>query len=380
MGKGGGGNSKQEVTQIQKLPDYARPFYENLMTKAEAESNSQYVPYGGARLAKSSSYGDINTSRDMVRDIATMDVPGLQDAMNQVGANINQLGGVSNQIGGVSNQIGNLAGQVGGMMPGMQQLGQRMAGYADKEARQFTGDEVNKYMSPYMNAVIDRQKAGARLDFDRNQAGRDAAAVNAGAFGGSRQAVSQYLAEEGLNRQLGDIEATGRQQAFEQAAQQFGADRNAQMAQDQFGLGALQGQAGMYGQQLGALGQQSGMYGQQLGALGQQAGIAGQQSGLAGQYAGLGGQQRAAGIQGAQLLEGIGKAQMGEDQASMDMAYQDFLRQQGYNKDQLGFLSNILQGVPVSPNTTQYTQMPYNPMAQAMGAGIAGLGLYRSMV
>jgi hypothetical protein len=337
MGKGGG-SSDQKVTQIQELPEYARPFYENLMGRAEAESLGGYTPYGGERLVKSGDYGDINASRDMVRNIATMDVPGLRDAMGQVGSNINQISG---------------------MMPGMQQLGQRMAGYADKEARQFSGDEVNQYMSPYMEAVIDRQKAGARLDFDRNQAARDAAAVNAGAFGGSRQAVSQYLAEEGLNRQLGDIEATGRQQAFEQAAQQFGADRAAQMAQDQFGLGALQGQAGMYGQQLGALGQQAG---------------------LAGQYAGLGGQQRAAGIQGAQLLEGIGKAQMGEDQASLDMAYQDFLRQQGYNKDQLGFLSNILQGVPVSPNTTQYTQMPYNPMAQAMGAGIAGLGLYRSMV
>ena len=239
MGKGGG-SSDQKITQVQELPEYARPFYENLMGRAESESLGQYTPYGGERLVKSGDYGDINASRDMVRNIAGMDVPGLKDAMNQVGSNINQISG---------------------MMPGMQQLGQRMAGYADKEARQFTGDEVNKYMSPYMDAVIDRQKAGARLDFDRNQAARDAAAVNAGAFGGSRQAVSQYLAEEGLNRQLGDIEATGRQQAFEQAAQQFGADRAAQMAQDQFGLGALQGQAGMYGQQLGALGQQAGLAG-----------------------------------------------------------------------------------------------------------------------
>jgi hypothetical protein len=348
----GGGGGETTTRQISMLPEYARPFYENMMERAEAESLGQYTPYEGERLAKSEDFADIGMSKDMIRNIATMDVPGLQDAMNQVGANIGQLGGISNQIGG--------------LMPGMAKLGERMGQYADKEARQFTGDEVDQYMSPYMDAVVERQKRGARLDFDRGQAARDASAVQAGAFGGSRQAVSQYLAEEGLGDRLADIEATGRQQAFEQAAQQFGADRAAQMAQDQFGLGALQGQAGMIGQQLGALGQQ--------------AGIAGQQAGLAGQYAGLGGQQRAAGIQGAQLLDAIGRSEMGEAQAGMDLAYQDFLRQQNFNKDQLGFLSNILQGVPVSPSTQTTQFMPYNPMQQALGAGLTGLSLYRAMV
>ena len=50
-------------------------------------------------------------------------------------------------------------------------------------------------------------------------------AVNAGAFGGSRQAVANYLAEEGLQRQLGDIEATGREAAFRDARAGFDADR-----------------------------------------------------------------------------------------------------------------------------------------------------------
>jgi len=165
--KGGGGSSETTTRQISMLPEYARPFYENMMERAEAESLGQYTPYEGDRLAKSSDFKDIGMSKDMIRNIATMDVPGLQDAMDQVGANIGQLGGISNQIGG--------------MMPGMQQLGQRMAGYADKEARQFTGDEVDQYMSPYMDAVLDRQKRGARLDFDRGQAARDASAVQAAA-------------------------------------------------------------------------------------------------------------------------------------------------------------------------------------------------------
>ena len=53
--------------------------------------------------------------------------------------------------------------------------------------------------------------------------------------------------------------------------------------------------------------------------------------------------------------------------------------QQNFNKDQLGFLSNILQGIPIQPNRTSNFQN-YNPMQQALGAGIAGLGLYRGMM
>ena len=100
----------------------------------------------------------------------------------------------------------------------------------------FTGESVGQYMSPYMQNVVDVQKQQAQLDFDRSQAGRDAAAVQAGAFGGSRQAVGDYLAQEGLARQMGDIQATGQQQAFQQAATQFGADRAAQMDMESFAL------------------------------------------------------------------------------------------------------------------------------------------------
>ena len=85
-------------------------------------------------------------------------------------------------------------------------------------------------------------------------------------------------------------------------------------------------------------------------------------------------------IPGAQLLEGIGKAQLGEQQAGLDMNYQDFLTQQNFNKDQLGFLSNILQGVPIQPNREISNFQNYNPLQQALGAGIAGLGLYRGMM
>jgi len=287
MGKGNKQVKAGEQTVINSLPDYARPYFENIMKRAEADSLNQYQPYGGQRIAESGSIADIADSRNMVRNIANQGMPETDEA-----------------IGGI------------------RELAQR---------GQFTGQTAQDYMNPYIDQVVERQKQSAIQDFNRMGASRAADAVNAGAFGGSRQAVADYLAEEGLQRQLGDIEATGREAAFRDARAGFDADR-------QMGITGL------------------------------------------GQLATMGGSRRAADIQGAQLLEGIGKQQLGEQQAMLDTGYQDFLAQQNFNKDQLGFLSNILQGVPVQPDKSVANYQSYNPLQQALGAGIAGLGLYRGMM
>ena len=53
MGKGGGGSpppQNQTVTQT-NLPEYARPYFENLLKRGQAESYRKYTPYKGERLA-----------------------------------------------------------------------------------------------------------------------------------------------------------------------------------------------------------------------------------------------------------------------------------------------------------------------------------------
>ena len=287
MGKGNRQAQSSTQTQITELPEYARPYVDNLLKRTEAESLNQYQPFQGQRIAQSGDFQDIVDSRNMVRDVANRGLPELDEAIS-----------------------------------GMRDISQR---------GQFTGQVAQDYMNPYMQQVVDRQKQAAIQDFNRMGAARAADAVNAGAFGGSRQAVNDYLAQEGLQQQLGDIDAAGREAAFRDARSAFETDRSVGMT----GLGQL---------------------------------------------ATMGGSRRAGDIQGAQLLEGIGKAQLGEQQAGLDMNYQDFLTQQNFNKDQLGFLSNILQGVPIQPNREVSNFQNYNPMQQALGAGIAGLGLYRGMM
>ena len=347
MTKGGGQQIPTDTTtRTTSLPEYADPYFRRVLQGAEdtmtpydsrTGMGTPYQPYPGERLTPSSMYGDIGASRAMTRGIAQMGVAGMPEAMQ---AGRMGLAASGRGIGFTDQAVGRL----------------RDAGQYDPMS--FTGDTPQQYMSPYMQNVVDIQKQQARSDFDRSQARRDADAVSAGAFGGSRRGVVDALAEESLQNQLEDIQAMGQQQAFEQAGRLFEADR----ADRQFGIGQR-----LAGEQA-ALGAAS-----QLGSMGQQFGNIG--AGIAS----LGERQRAADIQGAQLLDTLGRDIRAEDQARLDLSYEDFVRQREYPQQQYERLAAILRGVPITPNVEQQRMASYNPISQALGAGISALGLYKGL-
>jgi len=500
MGKGGSKQVATDTTQrTTNLPEYADPYFRRMLQGAEealmpfqtvedlsspiyddagnitgfdTRQETTYKAYPDERIAPSSMYGDIQASRAMTRGIAQSGIAGMPQAQGAAQA---AMGIQSEALGGLRGladyQTGDFSMfQPTSMVDQFQQVDPtkytgfrearfdpysnfRMANYnqfAFQQPEQFSSQYAQQYMSPYMDAVVQEQKRGAIQDFERSQAARDAAAVQAGAFGGSRQAVGQYLAEEGLGEQLGGIEAMGRQQAFEQAAQQFGLDRAARMeaeARQAAELGRVQagragelgrvqtseagelariqsGRAGEMGRvqgaeaaeqariddflrmeagrvqaaraaeqaRLDALGaselgrvqsgtEQSRQFGAGQGLAAYQAVGSGASNlaGLGAGLAGLGERQRAADIQGAQLLEAIGRDIRAEDQARLDLAYEDFLRQRDYPITQYERMAGILRGVPVTPNVEQQRFASYNPIQQALGAGISALGLYKGL-
>tara|TARA_B100000902_G_scaffold393340_1_gene447397 strand:- start:70 stop:996 length:927 start_codon:yes stop_codon:yes gene_type:complete len=212
------------------------------------------------------------------------------------------------------------------------------------QSQDFDSAAAQQYMSPYMQNVVDVQKQQAILDAQRQNAGRAAQAVQAGAFGGSRQAVQQGLAQEALSRQLAEIQASGQQQAFESAQSQFERDRSARESAERLGLGAAQSAAGQSAQ---------------LAQLGQMA--------------------REGDIQAASMLEKIGRDVQAEKQAGLDLAYEDYVRQRDYPREQLQFYSSILRGIPVQPSTETTKLQQYNPIQQLLGTGISALGLYKGL-
>jgi hypothetical protein len=343
-------------TQVQDVPEWMQPYYTDLLEDTTALTSEAYVPYEGQRVVGDNA--DLLASQGMVRDIAGQPIEGFDYAS------------------GVYTGLGAQAGALGQQQPASFSTMSGTA-YAYDPTRQFSTSEAETYMSPYMQLVIQQQQADALEQFQRQQASRNAAAVDAGAFGGSRQAVQEGVAEEALANQMGTIYATGMQQSYEQAQMQFERDRAAQMTTEQRmaeeaarvqGIDVSEAARVQQAQADEAMRQRQ----FELQTMGFSADMAGEMSGL-------GTQQRQADIQSAQLLEAQGLGGMSREQAGLDVAYEDFLRQEAYPEQQLALRADIIGGMPVSGAGTTTVSQPTNPMQEALGGGIAAYGMYRGM-
>ena len=85
-------------------------------------------------------------------------------------------------------------------------------------AAKITPDEVQEYMNPYQQAVVDIEKREAQKQYESTVVPQLAAqAATTGGFGGSRQAILEGMASEAQQRLLGDIQAKGTAQAYQDA-------------------------------------------------------------------------------------------------------------------------------------------------------------------
>lgn len=119
-----------------------------------------------------------------------------------------------------------------------------LANYQTSAPSQVTTQDFTKagtaeqYMSPYMQQVVENQQREAQRQADIAATTRHAGATQAGAFGGSRQAIMDAEAARNLATQKGDIQAQGLQNAYSQAQQQFNAQQQANLAAQQANQGA----------------------------------------------------------------------------------------------------------------------------------------------
>jgi hypothetical protein len=113
--------------------------------------------------------------------------------------------------------------------------------------QQFTGENVGQYMSPYAQQVMDVQKQEALRDFGKGLSAQNLGAARQGTYGGARNILANTEMQRNLQTQLGGIQATGMQSAFQNAQQQFNASQAQQQAAQQANL-----QAALGVQQLGS--------------------------------------------------------------------------------------------------------------------------------
>lgn len=318
------------------IPDYAKPYVENLLGKAEAItdiSKNPYVAYPGQRTAA------------------------FEKLQNDAFAAAGKLGPASQLTDATS-----LAQKAGlGALGTQFQAGQYANQYGYTPDSFLGQGTAAAYMNPYMQNVVDIQQREARRQAGIGATQQQAQAVQAGAFGGSRDAIMRAERERNLATQLGDIQATGSNAAYNQAMQQFNAEQAARM--QSAGLGA------QYGQAANQLGEQSRQFGAGLGLQGLQTALQG-----AGALGNLGatqfGQQaQTIGIQGQ-----MGGTQQQQQQNILNQQYQDFLNQKQYPYQQLSYMSDMLRGLPLSQTATSVYSNP-NFLTQAAGAvGTAYMG------
>jgi hypothetical protein len=553
--KGGGGSSAPTETTVTQtdLPEYVQPYFERLLKRGEAESNQPYTPYQGERLAYFSP--DELTSQGMTRGYAQAGTPQEYQLASQRAAMLGGPYGSGYQADYLGNTYdaqgygsGYQAGLVGSgyqagqqreaydaqsYQPGYQAQGLQsgyqaqdnfstynpfarqsgyQAGQVGPEFQQLGYEEnINRFMSPYQQAVTDGQKREATRQSEMMGDKTADAAAMSGGLGGYREAIMQAERERNLGTQLSDIQAKGSQAAFQSAQQQLAAERasgldaskfglqqftageqarqaqeqmqqqafsvseqarqkaaemgmtarqqnqaarqaeeqyrqsafaqteSARQAQEKFGQSGFQLTEGSYQKQAEidlkryqageAAKQQAAKLGltaaqqneaarqaqekfmqsayatseksfqeqgrQDIAAYqareaarqaqekyGQSAYDMSQRYGLASVDAlrGVGGNIQDDVRQRIAALQGVGQGNRAMQQASMDMGYQDFLRQQNYSNQQLSQLAGLLRGVPVTPQQqiSTYQQQP-GLFQTAVGAGLQGLGLYKGM-
>jgi hypothetical protein len=203
-------------------------------------------------------------------------------------------------------------------------------GLASLSGQTFDQNAAQQYMNPYMQSVVDIQKREAERQSGIQGTQQQAGAAQAGAFGGSRDAIMRAERERNLGTQMNDIQAQGSQAAFTNAQNQFNTQR--QMGLQGYSALGSQGQ-NLYGQTTGNLDLQN-RYGTQ--------------------------QQ-----QGVQNLLNVGQ--------------QNYTNEMNYPYKQIGFMSDIVRGAPMSNMGSNVYQAPPSTLGQVATLGAAGMGLAKSV-
>lgn len=190
-------------------------------------------------------------------------------------------------------------------------------------------ESISKFQDPFQDQVIDVAMRELNRQADMRRAGSDARAIQAGAFGGSREGVQRAETERGL--------------------QQIKSDTLSKLLSQGFG------QALKASQEAGRL---SGGIGQAFGT-------------LAGTTSDLGRLQQALGQADVSQLSQLGALRQRQQQAGLDAMRANSMQQaqEPFTRLQIG--QNLLQGMPSAsiPSTFQQATTPgANPFLQGIGA------------
>ena len=312
-----------QITQSQTtIPDYAKPYVENLLGQAQAYTDpyqNPYMQYMGQRQAQFAPLQQMSYDNAALMKTA----PQLGDATAMAGTA--GLGALNTSF-----------------TYNPSDFNKAFSGATTRDAQgNVTG---NTMMSPYMDNIVARQQQDAQRQGDISRQTLNAQAARSGAFGGSGNVLANSQLNAQLARQKGDIQAQGLNTAYNQAMGQYNTQNQLNAQQGQFGAG------------LGLQGLQTALTG--ANALGQ-----------------LGNTQYNQNMGINQMQNQYGLQQQQQEQNILNNQYQDFLNNQNNPYKQMGFMSDILRGLPLTQQASAMYQTPPSMGSQLIGAGSVAAGL-----
>lgn len=242
-----------------------------------------------------------------------------------------------------------------------------------------------------LQAQLANQQMGYNTGLQNAQMRQQAELANAALAGQFGLQQGSFQQQAGLQNQQMAFNTGAQNLQAALATQQLGAGQNlqAQLANQGMFLNTQQAQeaanqyaynqqmlnaanTAQYGQAANQLYEQSRQYGAGLGLQGLQAAL-----GASGQLTSTGQQNFAQQQAALNMQNQMGTQQQQQVQNILSQQYQDFLNQQRYPYQQLGYMSDILRGLPMSQTTQSMYQAPPNPISQIAGAGLAAYGMTR---
>jgi len=294
---------------MQTISNWAAPYAMDFLSKGQALSAMPYEAYTGPLTA-----GESGLQQQAFQGLAGLTVPGA---------------------------FGEAAGAAGQAVQGYQGLGaydptQFQTGMWNQAAAQ-------QYMNPYLMEALNPQLDEARRQAEISRNADAARLAQAGAYGGSRQAIMESEGQRNLLRNMADITGRGYFDAYNTAMQGFQADQGRALEAQVAGEGSRQfganyGLAGLAGQLTGA---------QTLANIGQNQ-LGAQRNILADQLAG-------------------GEIQRGITSEGITADYDQFREERAWPYQQVQFQKNLLSGMPFTTNLNYGYVDP-------LGGALAGAG------
>jgi len=310
--------TNQTITNT-NIPEYARPYVETMLGATQQQLfNTAPNASGGLDITGVKPYVPYSQNpSDYVAGFSPLQQQSFQGASNL----------------GPAQQVGQGSALAGGAGLG----GLSVATQANPQNFQ---NQVGGYMNPYLQQALAPQIAEANRQYDISGNQARSQATQAGAFGGSREAIMAAENERNRNMGIQNIVGQGYNTAFNNAQNQYNQGMQSQLA----GFGLANQAAGTLGQ----LGQTQ--FGQQQGAIG--------------------------------LQNQMGAQQQAQQQGIINQGIQNYATAQQYPQQQLAFMNSMLRGLPLQTSTVQGYQAAPSAVSQIAGlgtTGIAGLGLYNAM-